>query len=181
MVSRIIPVSSFDLVLFGATGDLARRKILPALYRRLLVGQMQPGSRVIGVARRDLPAPEFCDLVRKSITEHVPSVDRDAEKIETFCRDLSYVPVDVGGENGWEALKNRVLESPNEVRAFYLSVGPSLFGPIANRLTQNGIADSQSRIVIEKPFGHDLASARELNAQLAGSFDESQNSTIPIG
>jgi len=174
MASRIIPVERFDLVLFGVTGDLSRRKILPALYHRMSVGQIPAGSRIVGVARGALDREGLLDLVRRSLDSAVPEARRDADKVEAFCAALDYVAVDVADSAGWDALKAVLEDTPNRVRAFYLSVGPSLFGPIADALTEHGIADADSRIVIEKPFGHDLASARRLNEQLAHSFAEDQ-------
>ena len=89
-----------------------------------------------------------------------------------FLERLEYVQVDALGDAGWQDLA--ALMSPGRVRAFYFSVAPSLFGALAERLHTHGIADDQTRIVVEKPFGHDLASAKALNADLAAHFDESQ-------
>jgi glucose-6-phosphate 1-dehydrogenase len=172
MVSRVIPVDVFDLVIFGATGDLARRKILPGLYRRFLAGQMTGDSRIIGAARADLTDAAFREQVRAAITEFVPKDRQDPAVLDGFLARLSYVPIDATGTNGWAALKALMRE--NVVRAFYFSVAPSLFGDIASRLHDHGIADAWSRIVVEKPFGRDLASARALNAALAQHFTEAQ-------
>ncbi|MCF8486069.1 MAG: glucose-6-phosphate dehydrogenase [Rhodobacteraceae bacterium] len=172
MVSRVIPVDVFDLVIFGGTGDLARRKILPGLYRRFLSGQMTSDSRIIGAARGELTDADFRKMVSDSIDEFVPKGRRDPAIIEAFLSRLHYVAIDAKGEGGWDNLKS--LMRPNVVRAFYFSVAPSLFGDIAARLNTHGVADAQSRIVVEKPFGRDLASARALNAILAEQFAESQ-------
>jgi glucose-6-phosphate 1-dehydrogenase len=172
MVSRVIPVDVFDLVIFGATGDLARRKILPGLYRRFLAGQMTGDSRIIGAARADLTDAAFREQVRAAIAEFVPKDRQDPAVLDGFLARLSYVPIDATGTNGWAALKALMRE--NVVRAFYFSVAPSLFGDIASRLHDHGIADAWSRIVVEKPFGRDLASARALNAALAQHFTEAQ-------
>ncbi|QPM89793.1 glucose-6-phosphate dehydrogenase [Pseudooceanicola algae] len=171
MVSRVIPVDTFDLVIFGGTGDLARRKILPALYRRFCSGQMEGDSRIIGAARSDHTAEEFQQLIAEGIKEFDPKA-YDAEKVAEFTSHLDYVHVDALGETGWKALAEKV--SGDRVRAFYFSVAPSLFGALAERLHTHGMADSNTRIVVEKPFGHDLASARALNQDLAAHFDESQ-------
>ncbi|NJM82729.1 MAG: glucose-6-phosphate dehydrogenase [Tabrizicola sp.] len=172
MVSRVIPVDVFDLVIFGATGDLARRKILPGLYRRYLAGQMPGESRIIGAARSDMSDKAFREQVRVAIAEFVPKARQDAEAIEKFLGRISYVPIDATGTGGWTALKKMMRD--NVVRAFYFSVAPSLFGDIAERLHDHGIADAWSRIVVEKPFGRDLASARALNEVLARHFTETQ-------
>ncbi len=172
MVSRVIPVENFDLVIFGGTGDLARRKILPGLYRRFLSGQMQAGSRIIGAARADLTEAAFRAQVAAAIAEFVPEVRRDPAVIAQFLDLIGYVAIDAKGEGGWAALRGKMRAG--FVRAFYFSVAPTLFGDLAERLHKHDIADATSRIVVEKPFGRDLASARALNAVLAAHFSEKQ-------
>lgn len=172
MVSRVIPVEVFDLVIFGATGDLANRKILPGLYRRYLSGQIPPECRIIGAARSAMDAAEFRNMVRAAIDEFVAAEKRDDTVIEAFISQIDYVTIDAKGEGGWPELK--ALMRPGVVRAFYFSVAPALFGDLAERLHLHTIADAQSRIVVEKPFGRDLASARALNETLAAHFSEAQ-------
>ena len=172
MVSRTIPVQDFDLTIFGGTGDLARRKILPGLYRRFLAGQMTENSHIIGAARSALDDTGYRDMIREAIVEFGGAEKDNTEALERFLTHLHYVPIDARGTGGWSELK--ALMRPQMVRAFYFSVGPGLFGDLAERLHLNEIADGQSRIVVEKPFGRDLASARALNATLASHFNESQ-------
>ena len=172
MVSRVIPVDVFDLVIFGGTGDLARRKILPGLYRRFMAGQMPADSRIIGAARADLTDDAFRDQVRAAIAEFAPKARQDAAVIDAFVARIHYVAIDATGTSGWAKLKGMMRD--NVVRAFYFSVAPSLFGDIASRLHDHTIADAWSRIVVEKPFGRDLASARALNEVLARHFTEAQ-------
>ena len=172
MVSRVIPVEPFDLVIFGATGDLARRKILPGLYRRHLAGQLPEHARIIGAARSEMDDAGFRDLALKALEEFVPKSKRTETDIEAFLKRLAYVAIDATGEGGWATLKERM--QPDVIRAFYFSVAPSLFGDIAERLCLHGIAGPDSRIVVEKPFGRDLATAKALNKILATHFAESQ-------
>jgi len=172
MVSRIIPVDSFDLVIFGGTGDLARRKILPGLYQRFVTGQMTPQSRIIGAARAEMDAEGYRDWVRDGLAEFLPSGAFQPDQVDGFLACLGYQTVDATGEEGWRELGAQLRDGP--VRAFYCSVSPKLFGPIAERLQSFGLALPDSRIVVEKPFGHDLASARQLNAALAEHFSEEQ-------
>jgi glucose-6-phosphate 1-dehydrogenase len=172
MVSRVIPVDAFDLVVFGGTGDLARRKIIPGLYRRFLAGQMPDSARIIGAARADLDDAAFRAQAEAAITEFVGAAKRDAKVIAAFLDRLHYVPIDATGDGGWDRLK--ALVRKDVVTAFYFSVAPSLFGALAERLHNHGIATRDSRIVVEKPFGRDLASARALNEGLASHFRESQ-------
>ena len=172
MVSRVIPVDMFDLVIFGGTGDLARRKILPGLYRRFQAGPMTDNSRIIGAARTDLTDAAYRTQVAEAIAEFVPKARQDAVAIAQFIDRIHYVAIDAQGTNGWNKLRGLMRE--NVVRAFYFSVAPTLFGDIAERLHLHEIADAWSRIVVEKPFGRDLASARALNAVLALHFAEAQ-------
>ena len=172
MVSRVIPVDPFDLVIFGGTGDLARRKILPSLYRRFWVGQMPEDARVIGAARSEMDDGAYRAFVGEAIADHVPAEERDDAHIAAFLDRVGYVRIDAKGEAGWPDLAAAIR--PDVVPAFYFSVGPSLFAPLAERLQRHGLAGEATRIVVEKPFGHDLASARALNAVLAGVFDEHQ-------
>jgi len=172
MARTIVPVQPFDLVVFGATGDLAKRKLIPGLYHRFRDGQMPANARVIGAARRGMGAEAFRSLADAALTEFVPADALEAETRRRFLACLDYVAVDAADEGGWEELKARLDANRERVRAFYLSVGPALFMAIGERLQRHGLCRGDSRIVLEKPIGHDLASARELNAWFAGRFDE---------
>jgi glucose-6-phosphate 1-dehydrogenase len=159
-------------VIFGATGDLARRKVLPGLYLRFLAGQMPGDARIIGAARSGLSDDTFRTMVAEAIDEFVPKEKRNPENIAAFLSHLAYIPVDAAGDTGWAALKAAMR--PGVIRAFYFSVAPGMFAPLAERLHAHGIASDQCRIVVEKPFGRDLASAKALNATLAAHFGEHQ-------
>ena len=172
MVSRVIPVEDFDLVIFGGTGDLARRKILPGLFRRFLSGQMPETSRIIGAARSGIDSEGYRQMIREAIAEFGGTEKEDTKAIETFVAQLEYVTVDAKGDGGWAELHELVRF--DAVNAFYFSVAPSLFGDLAERLHTFKIADADSRVVVEKPFGRDLGSAQALNATLAEHFKESQ-------
>ncbi|MGB0660057.1 MAG: glucose-6-phosphate dehydrogenase [Mangrovicoccus sp.] len=172
MVSRIIPVDVFDLVIFGATGDLARRKILPGLFRRFAADQMPGEARILGAARGEMAQDAFRAWVAAALEEFLPEDERSPDQVAEFLQRLDYFPIDALGEDGWQDLKAALRE--NVVRAFYFSVSPSLFGDIAARLHRYGLALPDSRIVVEKPFGRDLTSARALNEELAAYFDETQ-------
>jgi len=172
MVSRVIPVETFDLVIFGGTGDLARRKILPGLFRRFLSGQMPADSRIIGAARSDIDSAGYRDLISDAIAEFGGDEKNDKAGLAAFLKRLEYVTVDATGEAGWPELAK--LMRDGVIKSFYFSVGPSLFGDLAERLHLHKIADRDSRIVVEKPFGRDLETAEALNATLATHFDEGQ-------
>ncbi|PVA06012.1 glucose-6-phosphate dehydrogenase [Thalassorhabdomicrobium marinisediminis] len=171
MVSRVIPVEDFDLVIFGGTGDLARRKILPGLFRRFLAGQMPKGARIIGAARSELDDAGYRKMVDEAIGEF-GGVDAKRADLDAFLAQLHYITVDARGTDGWSELHDLIRF--DLVNAFYFSVAPSLFGDLAERLHDYKIADDDSRIVVEKPFGRDLETAQALNNTLAQHFDETQ-------
>jgi glucose-6-phosphate 1-dehydrogenase len=172
MVSRVIPVDEFDLVIFGGTGDLARRKILPGLFRRFQSGQMPEKSRIIGAARSDIDTKAYRADIDKALQEFMPKDARPKEAVKAFLERLDYVTIDAMGEGGWKELTGMLRK--DVVHAYYFSVAPSLFGALAERLHKHGCAGPSCRIVVEKPFGRDLESAKALNKTLRDHFDESQ-------
>ncbi|MFV1442309.1 glucose-6-phosphate dehydrogenase [Phaeobacter sp. JH18-32] len=177
MVSRVIPVQAFDLVIFGGTGDLAQRKILPALFRRHCAGQLPQDARILGAARGDLGSDGYRDLVRRALQDESGATDlaMRAAELERFLARLDYLAIDATETAGWRALAQQLgRPTTDRVRVFYFSVGPTLFAPLAEQIWAHELADDNTRIVVEKPFGHDLASAKALNRTLASHFDESQ-------
>ncbi|MEM6939269.1 MAG: glucose-6-phosphate dehydrogenase [Pseudomonadota bacterium] len=172
MASRVIPVDVFDLVIFGGTGDLARRKILPGLFKRFCAGQMPGSARIIGAARSQMDPEAYRQLVSDAIDEFGDGTGT-ADQRGAFLAQVSYVAVDARGEAGWAALQE-IMKGTERVEAYYFSVSPALFGDLAERLKQWGMADAEARIVVEKPFGRDLGTAKALNQTLARYFDESQ-------
>ena len=172
MVSRVIPVDPFDLVIFGGTGDLARRKILPGLFRRFCAGQMPADARIIGAARADIGQEGYQNMIRGAINEFGAPSAESLMHLDAFIAQLHYVAVDICGDGGWGELAKLIRK--DLVNAYYFSVTPSLFGDIAARLNSWKIATRDARIVEEKPFGRDLQTAKALNKVLSQQFDESQ-------
>ena len=173
MVSRVIPVDPVDLVIFGATGDLARRKILPGLYRRWLAGQLPRDSKITGAARSRMDPAVFREFVQEALDEFAAdATGTSPEAAADFLARIDYVTLDVHAGDGWPDLARGMR--PDVVRVFYFSVGPALFGPLAEKLNAHGIITPASRVVVEKPFGSDLQTARTLNETLARHFGESQ-------
>lgn len=172
-MAEFIPVPPFDLVVFGATGDLALRKLFPSLLHRYLDGQISSQSRIIGAARSELDAEAFRNLVRESRAKFAPDACLDASKCEAFLTQLEYVSVDaMATPDAWTPLADRLAGRPDNVRIFYLSTAPSLFVGIAQRLAEAGLATPGSRIVLEKPIGRDLTSSRTINDGVGAVFDE---------
>ena len=173
MVSRVIPVDPFDLVIFGGTGDLARRKILPGLFRRFRAGQMPKSARIIGAARTDLDDAGYRKMVAEAIAEFDGEEAAGSDDLNGFLECISYVSNDARGEKGWAELQE-LTKGDDRVEAYYFSVSPALFGDLAERLHHWGMAGPEVRIVVEKPFGRDLSTAKDLNTTLAKHFDETQ-------
>ena len=130
MSAQFIAVPAFDLIVFGGTGDLAMRKILPGLYHRHCDGQLPPESRIIGAARSALDRDAFVARVREALKQFVAAADLDAARVDSYLRRIDYVAVDVTADAGWSALAGRLAETAERVRVFYLATAPNLFGPI---------------------------------------------------
>ncbi len=174
-MAKIIPVPSFDCVVFGATGDLTLRKLLPALYARFRDGQMPADSRVIAAARSDLDDAQYRDRAAKALRQHVAAAELDEAVAARFYAQLRYARVDGTTDRGWDTLADLLHEMPQErIRVFYLATSPDLYGPICRHIGQHGLVTPQSRVVLEKPIGHDLASARAINDEVGQVFDETQ-------
>jgi glucose-6-phosphate 1-dehydrogenase len=160
-----------DFVIFGGTGDLALRKLLPALYLRDRDGQLPAGTRIVAVSRAGLDDAGYRDKVRGSLPDFVGA--SDPADLERFAARLGHVSLDVDDAEAWVELAARLSAGANPVRVFYLAVGPELFGPICRHLDEHGLVDAESRVVLEKPIGHDLASAEAINDAVGAVFDES--------
>ncbi|MFC2949138.1 glucose-6-phosphate dehydrogenase [Virgibacillus sediminis] len=165
------------IVIFGATGDLAKRKLFPSIYRLYQNGKISEDFAVIGLARRPWTNDTFRENVEISIEETVsPATD-----LEEFSSHFYYQSFDVtepSSYNGLNELLNE-LEGTYQTegnRIFYLAMAPEYFGSIANNLRKYGLKETEgwTRLVIEKPFGHDLKSAKELNNQIREAFNEDQ-------
>jgi glucose-6-phosphate 1-dehydrogenase len=172
VVSRTIAVPPFDLVVFGATGDLARRKLLPALYHRDYEGQIPGEARIIGASRRAATDAEFREEARAAIREHVADDDVDDTVLETFLERLHYVAVDGRSDAGWPELAALLKEHDDRIRVFYLATAPELFGPLSERIGTHDLVNERVRVVLEKPIGKSLETARQLNDAVGRIFPE---------
>jgi glucose-6-phosphate 1-dehydrogenase len=174
---KTIPVDIFDCVVFGATGDLTLRKLLPALYYRFRDGQMQAQSRIIGAARSHLTDEDFRSRAGKALEKHVAAGDQEPEIMRSFLGQLHYLSIDATAPDAdWSEFRD--LLDPNRVRVFYLATSPSLYGPICEALATNGLVTTDSRVVLEKPIGHDAASAHEIIENVGKVFSEAQTFRI---
>ena len=178
MTAKIIPVAPFDLVVFGGTGDLTLRKLMPALYYRFRDGQMPEASRVVGVSRRPVEDAAYAAQVEAACREHVTPGDFDQGLFARFAARLGHVTLDSTGGEGWAGLAQRLDPAPERPRVFYLATSPELFGATCRAVGRAGLASRSSRVVLEKPIGHDLASARAIHDEVASVFSEDQTFRI---
>ncbi|HEY6641551.1 glucose-6-phosphate dehydrogenase [Povalibacter sp.] len=166
-------LATFDLVLFGGTGDLALRKLLPALYRRQLAGQLTEDSRIIGVARSDISREDYLAQVETSCRSHV-GAEFDDKHWSQFARQVHYFKIDANAGTGFDALHACLKGREANVRPFFLSTAPSLFAPICEGLARTQLVTPASRVVLEKPLGHDRTSSALINERVGAIFSEQQ-------
>ncbi|MFI7446545.1 glucose-6-phosphate dehydrogenase [Nonomuraea sp. NPDC049714] len=163
-----------DLVVFGGTGDLSMRKLLPALFHSDRDGRLAPETRIIALSRGGLTDADFRGKVDAEVRDQVP-VD-DHAMWQRFLGRLHHLTVDVGGQDrtGWRALSRMLGEHEPRDRVFYLASPPMTFGPFCRELEQAGLVTPNSRVVLEKPLGRDLPSAQLINDEVGAIFDEQQ-------
>lgn len=167
-------IAPFDLVIFGGGGDLAQRKLLPALYYRHRAGQLLGSSRIIGVGRRELTRAAYRAQVRESCGRYVDRQDLDERAWDGFVERLDYLQLDAADGAGYQALAERLRAEPDHVRLFYLATLPELFAAICEHLAGVGLTGGEARVVVEKPLGRDLASAERINDEIGRVFREDQ-------
>lgn len=155
------------LVLFGATGDLAKRKLFPALYQLELNGMLT--VPVIGVARSDWTDNDFRQRAHESVAARFADVD--AAVLDRMCERLDLIQGDYAAQQTWDELRATLDRVDSRTAVFYMAIPPSMFPVVAEKLASVGLYE-RGRIVVEKPFGRDLTSAQELNATLASVFPE---------
>ncbi|MBP3965829.1 glucose-6-phosphate dehydrogenase [Paenibacillus lignilyticus] len=167
-------------VLFGATGDLAKRKIYPALYNLFIDGKLPEAFTLIGLGRRELTNETFRSNVEQSLRTYSRREVQDPAGLERFLQAFRYNVLDVGRIEDYLKLLQVIEQREQELRItkpnrmFYLSVGPEHFETIAANIQASGLGSAQKRLVIEKPFGYDLQSARDLNQKLSKAFSEEE-------
>jgi glucose-6-phosphate 1-dehydrogenase len=172
-MAQIIPVAPFDYVVFGGTGDLATRKLLPALFHRDVDGQLPAPARIFAISRKDYDAAGYAEFVRTALAHTIDEAN-DPSAWARFAARLRHVTLDAQGDQGWDRLAAALGEADGRVRVFYLATSPQFYGPIARRLGGAGLAAGDARLVVEKPVGSDLASARRINDEIGAVFAESQ-------
>jgi glucose-6-phosphate 1-dehydrogenase len=166
------------MIVFGGNGDLALRKLMPALYHLERDGRIPEGSRIIGTARSDLTREDYLIRVRDSMQRFLPAKEFDPGLWERFAPRLSYLRTDGGDRTSFSQLASDLGDGSQRDRIYYFSVAPGLFAPIAANLDAVGLVSPRSRVVLEKPLGHDLRSSREINDAIGRVFAEEQTYRI---
>jgi glucose-6-phosphate 1-dehydrogenase len=165
---------SFDLVLFGGTGDLAWRKLMPALFQAFRHGTLPPGGRIIGVARDALDDAQYRALIRSRFNDVELAKRPSAEEFERFAQLLHFVRMDLSQPADYARLRDVLAAREADTVVMYLAVGPSLFTVACEQLAAAGLNTPNTRLVLEKPLGHDLASNRAINDTVRGVLSEKQ-------
>ncbi|MFK7886478.1 MAG: glucose-6-phosphate dehydrogenase [Gammaproteobacteria bacterium] len=173
-MSQIIPVEPFDYVVFGGTGDLSMRKLFPALYYREVDNQLPEEASVIAVARGELSQDAFLSQLEAACRKNVDPEYFDPEVWQRFAKRFRYVRIDALTPEGYADLAPMLDQTGARVRIFYLATSPRLFGSICQNLDAAKLITRSTRVVLEKPIGHDLASSCEINDEVGSYFQEDQ-------
>jgi glucose-6-phosphate 1-dehydrogenase len=173
-MAQIIPVEVFDIVVFGGTGDLALRKLMPSLYLRDRDAQIPVESRILGVSRSDLTTADYVAQLYEALGRYLDPDDLDDEVWQRFSSRIAHVKLDAMKSDGWDALVKGLEGGEDRARVFYLATSPDLFGPICRNLEGAGVVTPMARVVLEKPIGRDLESACRINDEVGTVFSEDQ-------
>ncbi len=164
----------FDIVLFGATGDLALRKLMRAMYRRVVSGQIPTGSKIVGLARGDFTRESYLEEVKGRLEKYLNPKEFNDKDWDLFCGFVEYVRVDATKTADFDRLAAVLAGREQNVRVIFLSMAPSLFTAACKNLAAKKIVTPKSRVVLEKPLGKDRASAAEINDLVGSIFTERQ-------
>jgi glucose-6-phosphate 1-dehydrogenase len=166
--------ASFDMLLFGATGDLALRKLVPALYRRHLAGQIGAGARIVGVARTAQTREVYIAQIEETCRKYLRAEEFTPERWQAFAALVDYVTVDATQAQDFKKLASLLADRDEVVRVIFLSTAPSLFTHVCTNLAATGLVTPKTRIVLEKPLGQDRVSAETINQSVGAIFREHQ-------
>ena len=160
----------FDLVLFGGTGDLVTRKLIPALYNAYSHQTINSEGRIFAIGRKDMTKEDYCNFAYEKALKAKETINR--EKWDKFCAQLYYFKMDATNEESYAALSQVLNQEITNI--YYLSTDPGLFKPICHNLSKVNLNHANSRIVLEKPLGHDLKTSNDINDYVAKFFKEEQ-------
>ena len=161
-----------DIIIFGGHGDLALRKLIPALYHLFQDGHLNVDTRIIAVSREALSTEEYCSLIKERFMHTLKDKSYDENTFKEFSLRLSYLSIDLTDEHAYEPLSKLLETYEQRERINYLSTAPSLFGTICQNLDREHLVLENSRVVLEKPIGNDLKSSQIINDEVAKYFKE---------
>ncbi|MDK2595320.1 glucose-6-phosphate dehydrogenase [Pseudoalteromonas obscura] len=169
-------LNPFDIVIFGGGGDLALRKLLPAMYRAYQEGNLPEGSRILPTVREENKRNEYVETAGKALQQHLGQGEYNQTDWNAFSKFIVPVVVNVTeSDDNWDVLRNILEQDDNDKsRVFYLSLPPAVYGTCCELLSKKSLISENSRVVVEKPIGYCGESAEEINAKIAEFFDEDQ-------
>jgi glucose-6-phosphate 1-dehydrogenase len=171
---RMSTLGTFDFILFGGSGDLAMRKLLPALYYRHRDGGEARGWRILSLGRQHMRRDEYLNLALQHCRQHIAAKDFSEAAWAGFAQRLDYRRLDANRPQDYASLVEWLGDTASRVRVFYLATEPGLFSAICAGLSAAGVVTPASRVVLEKPLGRNLASARRINEEVGAIFSEPQ-------
>jgi glucose-6-phosphate 1-dehydrogenase len=170
----LTPVNPFDLVIFGGTGDLAARKLIPAMYHRHCAGQLPEEGRIIALGRKELSDEAYLESIFSKSRHLISERYFNESRWQAFVKRVSYLKVEASSDSDFTNLHTLLSDAPDRTRIFYLSTSPDLFSEICSRLSSAGLVGKAARVVLEKPLGHDLESSAVINSYVESVFKEGQ-------
>jgi glucose-6-phosphate 1-dehydrogenase len=165
---------SFDLVLFGGTGDLAWRKLMPALFQAFRHGSLPPDGRIVGVARDDLSDDQYRELIQSRFSAVEGAKRPSPEEFKKFASMLHYLRMDLSKPDDYARLAGLLNQRDAKTVVMYVATAPALFTQVVEQIAAAGLNGPRTRIVLEKPLGHDLASNRAINSAVGKVLEEKQ-------
>ena len=176
LIPKSAEIPNSDFVIIGGTGDLAYRKIFPALFWRYLAGQINNKFRIFSIARSLIEKETFSKKLRTFCKDSISSEIFSEEKWVKFLGIIELITFDILSKDNGNSLKEKINEITSSSRPliFYLAISPNLFGEATKVLAKNKLNQHQSRLVVEKPLGYNILSAKKINSLLLEVFEEKQ-------
>ena len=164
----------FEIVLFGGTGDLAMRKLIPALYHRFMAGQFDGRAHILSVASSAISREDYIARAAEQCRAHMDGMEFNAARWLEFATCLDYQQVDATRLEDYRALKTRIADRDAQVRVWFLSMSPTFYTTMGAHMAAANVVTPQARVVLEKPLGTDRLSAARINEEIGKSFSEAQ-------
>mgnify|MGYP002701164522 FL=1 len=161
-----------NLFIFGGTGDLAQRKLLPALYRHFKADRLTNEVKIYGIGSNHIEDLVYQQDIKQKLSGNLDSIEFDEEVVNKFLENISYIKIDFNQNQDFNSLKN--ITSDSDRNLYYLAVSPVFYKVIVENLNKQAVIGPLSSIIVEKPIGNDLQSSVEINESLALYFNENQ-------